>query len=67
VGALGAGLLYALAHLSLGSPLLVGLALACGLFWSGLRSWSGSLVPPLLAHLVWDAVIILAPVGGRGS
>lgn len=54
---------YALAHAPVGPPLLVALALACGLYWSLLRAWTGSLLPGLLSHLVWDfLVFILRPL-----
>ena len=56
--ALSAGA-YALAHAPLGSPVLVLAALTCGLCWSALRGATGSLVPALAAHVVWDAVILL--------
>jgi membrane protease YdiL (CAAX protease family) len=52
-------LAYALAHAPLGSPLLVAVALLCGMAWGTLRAVSGSLVPGLLAHLVWDLVVFL--------
>jgi uncharacterized protein len=61
-----AALAYALAHAPLGSPLLVAVALLCGLVWGTLRAVSGSLVPGLLAHAVWDIVVFLwLPLDGR--
>jgi membrane protease YdiL (CAAX protease family) len=54
-----AALVYALAHAPLGSPLLVAVALLCGMAWGTLRAASGSLVPSLLAHLVWDVLVFL--------
>jgi CAAX protease family protein len=54
-----AALAYALAHAPLGSPLLVAVALLCGMAWGTLRAASGSLVPSLLAHLVWDVLVFL--------
>lgn len=54
-----AALLYALAHAPFGSPLLVLAALLCGLAWGGLRALSGSLLPTLVAHLVWDFWVLL--------
>lgn len=54
-----AALAYALAHAPLGSPVLVALALCCGLAWGALRAASTSLVPTLVAHLVWDALVLL--------
>lgn len=50
---------YALAHAPLGSPVLVLAALLCGLCWGALRIASGSLVPTLVAHLLWDALVLL--------
>ena len=58
-GAVLAAAAYALAHAPLGSPVLVLAALACGLCWGALRAATGSLVPPLVAHILWDAVILL--------
>ena len=54
-----AALAYALAHAPLGSPLLVAVALLCGMAWGTLRAASGSLVPSLLAHLVWDVLVFI--------
>ena len=54
-----AALAYALAHAPLGSPLLVAVALLCGIAWGTLRAGSGSLVPSLVAHLVWDVLVFL--------
>jgi membrane protease YdiL (CAAX protease family) len=53
---------YAIAHLPLGSPLLVGIAFLCGLYWSALRSLTRSVVPSLIAHLAWDLALILVPL-----
>lgn len=50
---------YALAHAPLGSPVLVIVALLCGLFWGTLRATTSSLVPTLVAHLVWDLLVLL--------
>lgn len=54
-----AALAYALAHAPLGSPVLVAVALSCGLAWGALRAASASLVPTLLAHLMWDVLVLL--------
>ena len=54
-----AALAYALAHAPVGSPLLVAVALLCGMAWGTLRAASGSLVPSLMAHLVWDVLVFL--------
>lgn len=50
---------YAAAHLTVGSAALALAALGCGAVWSALRAHTGSLVPPLIAHLAWDAVVLL--------
>ena len=54
-----AALAYALAHAPIGSPVLVVVALLCGIAWATLRAASGSLIPALAAHLVWDVVVLL--------
>ncbi len=58
-GVILAALAYALAHAPLGSPVLVVVALSCGVVWGALRAASASLVPSLLAHLVWDILVLL--------
>lgn len=50
---------YAAAHAPLGSPVLVLVALGCGLCWGALRAATGSLTPALVAHLVWDLLVLL--------
>ena len=54
-----AAILYSLAHAPVGSPMLVVAALLCGLMWGALRLVSGSLVPTLVAHLVWDFLVLM--------
>lgn len=59
--------LYALSIAPMGSSLLVGIALAWGVTWGALRAATGSLVPPLVAHLAWSAVVVLwFPLDGAG-
>lgn len=55
-----AAMLYAAAHLPAGPPLLAAVALCCGLYWGALRAASGGLWAPVIAHLVWDAVVMAA-------
>ena len=55
-------IVYAASLASFGSPLLVVTGLACGLFWSALRSRTSSVVPPLVAHVIWDVTIALLPL-----
>jgi membrane protease YdiL (CAAX protease family) len=50
---------YALVHAPVGSPVLVLLALTCGLAWGTLRAATGSLVPTVVSHLVWDLVVLV--------
>ncbi len=56
--ALAAGV-YALAHTPLGAPVLVFVAFGCGLAWGALRVLSGRLAPALVAHLVWDLLVLV--------
>ncbi len=58
-GVVLAAVAYALAHAPLGSPVLVAVALLCGIAWGALRAASKSLVPPAVAHLVWDVLVLL--------
>jgi membrane protease YdiL (CAAX protease family) len=58
-GVTAAAAAYALAHAPLGSAVLVIVAFLCGLFWSALRATTSSLVPTLVAHLVWDLLVLL--------
>jgi len=60
---LGAALVYALAHVTAGSLLLVVMALVLGALWSLLRALTDSLWPPLLTHLAFDlALLFLRPL-----
>ena len=54
-----AAVAYALVLVPLGSPVMVAAALLCGLFWGTLRITTASLVPTLVAHLLWDGVVLL--------
>ena len=62
-GVVGLAALYALATAPLGSPLLALCALLCGSLWGILALATGSLVAPVLAHVVWDlGVLIVWPL-----
>ena len=50
---------YALTTLPLGSPLLALCALICGSLWGLMRVAAGSLVVPVLAHVLWDLGVLL--------
>lgn len=54
-----AAVVYALVHAPLGSPVLVAVAFFCGLTWGALRATTASLVPPLIAHLLWNVLVLL--------
>lgn len=54
-----AAVAYALVHAPIGSPLLVAVAFSCGLAWGALRAATASLVPTLVAHLLWDVLVLL--------
>lgn len=54
---------YALTTTPLGSPLLAICAVLCGSLWGVLGLVTGSLVTPMLAHVVWDlGVLIVWPL-----
>ena len=54
-----AAVVYALVHAPLGSPVLMGVAFFCGLAWGALRATTASLVPSLVAHLLWDVLVLV--------
>ena len=58
-----ASLLYVLPQIAFRSPLLVVVALTCGLVWGALRVRTHGLLAPLVAHLTWDLLVfVLFPV-----
>jgi len=58
-GVASAAAAFALVHASLGSPVLMAVGFLCGLAWGTLRATTASLVPALVAHLVWDVLVLL--------
>jgi membrane protease YdiL (CAAX protease family) len=48
---------YAIAHLAVGSPVLVMAALCCGVAWGALAAARG-IAAPIAAHLVWSFVVL---------
>jgi membrane protease YdiL (CAAX protease family) len=61
IGVLGSALLFSFAHLYQGKRGLLS-TFAVGLLFSGIRAWSGSLIPTIAAHFVADLSIgLLAP------
>lgn len=58
-----AGVVYTFPQIAFRSPLLVAVALACGLVWGALRLQTRGLAAPLIAHLLWDLLVfVLFPV-----
>lgn len=54
---------YALAQLGTGSWIVVAVAGVCGSIWTVQRLYTGSLLSPLISHLIWSpTVILLYPV-----
>ncbi len=52
-------LLYTAIHVPTGNPVLILAALTCGLFWGGFYRATGSLVPVLVSHMLWDPFIFV--------
>lgn len=56
-------ILYTGVHLPTGNPVLILAALICGIYWSGLYRYTGSIVPVLISHMLWDPFIfVIAPI-----
>ena len=60
VGICVAALLFAAAHVMLGSVPILLAAVALGVVWGALTIWTRSLWPALVCHLVWDLMILYA-------
>lgn len=52
-------LVYALAHMPVGSPALVLTCLGAGFCWSAVRGITDSLPVTVIAHLVWDFAVLV--------
>jgi membrane protease YdiL (CAAX protease family) len=52
-------LLYTAIHVPTGNPVLILAAVTCGLFWGGFYWATGSLVPVLVSHMLWDPFIFV--------
>ena len=50
---------YALTTVPLASALLVLCGFVCGTFWGMLRIATGSVLVPILAHVIWDLGVLL--------
>jgi len=63
VGIVAGAVFYAGAHFMTGDPLLIGAAVACGLFWGLLYAATDDLVAPIASHVVWDVLVMfVAPL-----
>jgi hypothetical protein len=59
VAIVGSSLLYAAVNAWSGNVLQVLAALVCGVVWGGLAWWTGGLVAPLVAHVLWDLLMLV--------
>lgn len=50
---------FAITQLGSGSIIVALLACTCGAIWTGLRMYTGRVVPGLIAHAIWTPVVIL--------
>jgi uncharacterized protein len=63
VGFVLALLLYTGVHLPTGNPVLILAAFTCGAFWGGLYWLTGSILPVLISHMLWDpAIFVIWPI-----
>jgi membrane protease YdiL (CAAX protease family) len=63
VGFVLALLLYTGVHIPTGNPVLILAAFTCGAFWGGLYWLSGSILPVLISHMLWDpAIFVIWPI-----
>lgn len=54
---------YTLVHVPTQNPVLILAAAVCGLFWGGIYWKTGSMVPVLISHMIWDPMIfVLLPL-----
>ena len=64
-GVVVSAVVYGVSHAFIGSTLLVIVAVICGLYSSFIRNRTRSLVPALIAHLIWDLTILTHPLIAR--
>ena len=56
-------LLYTGVHLPTGNPVLILAAFTCGAFWGGFYWLTGSILPVLISHMLWDpAIFVIWPI-----
>ncbi|MCS7170658.1 MAG: CPBP family intramembrane metalloprotease, partial [Candidatus Kapabacteria bacterium] len=58
-GLLVATVLYALVHIWSGNPPLLLAAFAAGMAWGALFLWTGSLIPGIVSHALWDVLMFV--------
>jgi membrane protease YdiL (CAAX protease family) len=51
--------IYTLVHIPTGNPVLIIAAFTCGIFWGYLYMKTGSIVPVLISHMLWDPMIFV--------
>jgi len=51
--------LYTGVHVPTANPVLILAAFICGAYWGGLYCFTGSLVPVIVSHMVWDPFIFI--------
>ncbi len=52
-------LYYCAAHITTGNISLILAAVGAGVFWGILFVWSRNLLVPIIAHITWDAFLLL--------
>ncbi len=63
VGFLIAGLAYTAVHIPSMNLMLIGAAGVCGVFWGLLYKVTGSVLPGIVSHAVWDvSIFVLFPI-----
>jgi len=63
IGFLIAGLAYTAVHIPSMNLMLIGAAGVCGVFWGLLYKITGSVLPGIISHAVWDvSIFVLFPV-----
>ncbi|MEN3027585.1 MAG: CPBP family intramembrane glutamic endopeptidase [Chlorobiota bacterium] len=62
-GLLVATALYTLVHIWAGNPPLLLAAFVAGMAWGALFLWTGSLIPGIISHALWDVLMfVLLPL-----
>lgn len=59
VAAAATVVIYTAVHLPTGNPVLILAAAVCGAYWGALYLATGSLLPVLISHMLWDPFIFV--------